>query len=76
VAGFRIAFEVDESKVNNFDHTRLVFSFLSTTRELPKKATKVKFTKDGETILVSDKFGDVFRYFLQTLLVLRFLHFI
>ncbi len=49
-----------------FDLTRLVYSFLViTTRELPKKATKVKFTKDGETVLVSDKFGDVFRYSIQ-----------
>ena len=29
-------------------------------RELPKKATSVLFTQDGQTILVSDKFGDVF----------------
>jgi hypothetical protein len=29
--------------------------------ELPKRPTDVLFTKDGETILVGDKFGDVFR---------------
>lgn len=42
----------------------MIYSFFSFSRlrELPKKATKVKFTKDGETVLVSDKFGDVFRY--------------
>ncbi|KAF5383622.1 hypothetical protein D9615_003555 [Tricholomella constricta] len=32
-------------------------------RELPKRPTKVIFTADGQTILVSDKFGDVFRQF-------------
>lgn len=31
-------------------------------RNLPKKPTQVRFTKDGQTILASDKFGDVFRY--------------
>ncbi|KAH8103828.1 WD40-repeat-containing domain protein [Cristinia sonorae] len=31
-------------------------------RELPKKPTEVRITQDSETILVSDKFGDVFRY--------------
>ncbi|OCH87825.1 WD40 repeat-like protein [Obba rivulosa] len=31
-------------------------------RELPKKATGAQFTKDGQTILVSDKFGDIFKY--------------
>ena len=30
-------------------------------RELPKKPTEVAFTRDGLTIIVSDKFGDVFR---------------
>jgi hypothetical protein len=30
-------------------------------RELPKKPTSVMFTKDSHTIIVSDKFGDVFR---------------
>ena len=34
----------------------------SLCRELPKKPTKIKFTKDGQSILVSDKFGDLFRY--------------
>jgi len=32
------------------------------SRELPKRPTQVAFTKDAQTILVSDKFGDVFRY--------------
>ncbi|KAK0202743.1 WD40 repeat-like protein [Desarmillaria ectypa] len=31
-------------------------------RELPKKPTSVAFTTDGQTILVSDKFGDIFSY--------------
>ncbi|KAL1762840.1 FAD dependent oxidoreductase-domain-containing protein [Schizophyllum commune] len=35
---------------------------LLSERELPKKATSVLFTQDGQTILVSDKFGDVFGY--------------
>ena len=30
-------------------------------RELPKKPTELSFTRDGQTIIVSDKFGDVFR---------------
>jgi hypothetical protein len=29
-------------------------------RELPKKANQALLTDDGETILVADKFGDVF----------------
>ncbi|KAI1788151.1 WD40 repeat-like protein [Ganoderma leucocontextum] len=31
-------------------------------RELPKKPTEVSFTRDGQTIIVSDKFGDIFSY--------------
>ncbi|EPQ56592.1 WD40 repeat-like protein [Gloeophyllum trabeum ATCC 11539] len=31
-------------------------------RELPKKPTEVRFTKDGQTILTADKFGDIFSY--------------
>ncbi|TBU30168.1 WD40 repeat-like protein [Dichomitus squalens] len=31
-------------------------------RELPKKPTEVAFTRDGQTIVISDKFGDVFSY--------------
>ncbi|KAF9454240.1 hypothetical protein P691DRAFT_443001 [Macrolepiota fuliginosa MF-IS2] len=31
-------------------------------RELPKRPTSLAFTKDSQTILVSDKFGDVFSY--------------
>lgn len=30
-------------------------------RDLPKKASSVQFTADSQAILVSDKFGDVFR---------------
>ncbi|KAI0929670.1 hypothetical protein AcW1_007041 [Taiwanofungus camphoratus] len=35
---------------------------LLSERELPKKPTEMRFTRDGQTILVSDKFGDVFSY--------------
>ncbi|KAH9479543.1 tRNA (guanine-N(7)-)-methyltransferase non-catalytic subunit TRM82 [Psilocybe cubensis] len=35
---------------------------LLSERELPKKPTSVAFTADAQTILVSDKFGDVFSY--------------
>ncbi|KAI0310719.1 WD40-repeat-containing domain protein, partial [Amylostereum chailletii] len=31
-------------------------------RELPKKPTQILFTQDSQTILVADKFGDVFSY--------------
>ncbi|KAF5361830.1 hypothetical protein D9756_002260 [Leucocoprinus leucothites] len=31
-------------------------------RELPKRPTGLAFTKDSQTIIVSDKFGDVFSY--------------
>ncbi|KAJ7224057.1 WD40 repeat-like protein [Mycena pura] len=31
-------------------------------RELPKKPTALAFTQDGQTVLASDKFGDVFSY--------------
>ncbi|KIL69353.1 hypothetical protein M378DRAFT_184523 [Amanita muscaria Koide BX008] len=34
-------------------------------RELPKKPTNIAFTKDAQTIIVSDKFGDVFSYPLE-----------
>ncbi|KAJ6484952.1 quinon protein alcohol dehydrogenase-like superfamily, partial [Mycena vulgaris] len=34
-------------------------------RELPKKPTALAFTRDGQTILASDKFGDVFSYALH-----------
>ncbi|KAJ7696446.1 WD40-repeat-containing domain protein [Mycena rosella] len=33
-------------------------------RELPKKPTGLAFTRDGQTILASDKFGDIFSYAL------------
>ncbi|EKM50183.1 uncharacterized protein PHACADRAFT_153621 [Phanerochaete carnosa HHB-10118-sp] len=35
---------------------------LLSERELPKKPTDVHFTRDGQTIIVSDKFGDIFSY--------------
>ncbi|KAI0793716.1 WD40-repeat-containing domain protein [Fomes fomentarius] len=31
-------------------------------RMLPKKPTEVAFTADGQTVVISDKFGDVFSY--------------
>ncbi|KAJ7091519.1 WD40 repeat-like protein [Mycena belliarum] len=34
-------------------------------RELPKKPTELAFTRDGQTILASDKFGDIFSYALH-----------
>ncbi|KAJ7931724.1 WD40 repeat-like protein [Mycena leptocephala] len=34
-------------------------------RELPKKPTGLAFTLDGQSILTSDKFGDIFRYDLE-----------
>ncbi|TFK26205.1 WD40 repeat-like protein [Coprinopsis marcescibilis] len=37
---------------------------LLNSRELPKKPTSVIFTNDSQTILASDKFGDVFSYSL------------
>ncbi|EED81216.1 predicted protein [Postia placenta Mad-698-R] len=38
---------------------------LLSERELPKKPTAVHLTRDGQAILVSDKFGDVFSYTLH-----------
>ncbi|KAJ7066403.1 WD40 repeat-like protein [Mycena amicta] len=38
---------------------------LVNTRELPKRPTALGFTKDGQTILAADKFGDVFSYPLE-----------
>ncbi|KAJ3008349.1 hypothetical protein NUW54_g3188 [Trametes sanguinea] len=38
---------------------------LLSERDLPKKPTEIGFTRDGQTIVVSDKFGDVFSYFLH-----------
>lgn len=35
---------------------------LLNSRELPKRPTAIHFTKDGETVLVADKFGDIFSY--------------
>ncbi|TRM65524.1 WD40-repeat-containing domain protein [Schizophyllum amplum] len=39
-----------------------VWELIKRGRELPKKATDVRFTQDGQTIIVADKFGDVFAY--------------
>lgn len=36
-------------------------------RELAKKPTNIQFTKDSQTLLVSDKFGDIFSYPLTPL---------
>ncbi|PBK99605.1 hypothetical protein ARMGADRAFT_1074461 [Armillaria gallica] len=41
----------------------LIYSHIA--RELPKKPTSVTFTADSQTILVSDKFGDIFSYTLE-----------
>ncbi|KAI0675915.1 WD40-repeat-containing domain protein [Trametes maxima] len=38
---------------------------LLSERELPKKPTEIGFTHDGQTIVVSDKFGDIFSYSLH-----------
>lgn len=38
---------------------------LLSERELPKKPTAVHLTRNGQAILVSDKFGDVFSYTLH-----------
>ncbi|TFK74993.1 WD40 repeat-like protein [Pluteus cervinus] len=35
---------------------------LSESRELPKRPTAIQFTSDAQTLLVSDKFGDIFSY--------------
>ncbi|QRV74187.1 tRNA (guanine-N(7))-methyltransferase subunit TRM82 [Ceratobasidium sp. AG-Ba] len=32
------------------------------SREIPKRANVLKLTKDGQTILAADKFGDIFSY--------------
>ncbi|KZT07457.1 WD40 repeat-like protein [Laetiporus sulphureus 93-53] len=40
---------------------------LLNARELPKKPTTIHFIRDGQTILVSDKFGDIFSYPLHPL---------
>ena len=48
-----------------------VIYLLCESRELPKKPTEVRLSNDGLTILVSDKFGDIFRY-ESPMLVLMF----
>ncbi|KAI0306130.1 WD40-repeat-containing domain protein [Multifurca ochricompacta] len=40
---------------------------LLSERELPKKPTQIEFTRSGQTIIVADKFGDVFSYPLTPL---------
>ncbi|KAI9444512.1 hypothetical protein H4582DRAFT_2070245 [Lactarius indigo] len=40
---------------------------LLSERELPKKPTQIAFTRSGDTIVVADKFGDVFSYPLTPL---------
>ncbi|KAI9453036.1 WD40 repeat-like protein [Lactarius psammicola] len=40
---------------------------LLSERELPKKPTQIAFTPSGHTIIVADKFGDVFSYPLTPL---------
>ncbi|KAH9989586.1 WD40-repeat-containing domain protein [Russula vinacea] len=40
---------------------------LLSEREIPKKPTQILFTRSGRTILVADKFGDVFSYPLAPL---------
>ena len=40
----------------------LACAWLTPFREMPKRPTEIKLTRDGQTILVSDKFGDIFRY--------------
>lgn len=40
---------------------------LLSERELPKKPTQIAFTRSGHTIIVADKFGDVFSYPLTPL---------
>ncbi|KAG9050429.1 tRNA (guanine-N(7)-)-methyltransferase non-catalytic subunit trm82 [Tulasnella sp. UAMH 9824] len=32
------------------------------SREIPKKSSEIHLTSDGQTILASDKFGDIYRY--------------
>jgi tRNA (guanine-N(7)-)-methyltransferase subunit TRM82 len=44
-------------------------------RELPKKPTEIRFTQDSQTILVSDKFGDVFRFVYGTFVSQRLIQF-
>jgi tRNA (guanine-N(7)-)-methyltransferase subunit TRM82 len=46
---------------------------LKTFREIPKKATNIALTPSPTTILVSDKFGDVFRWLVPGGLVARLL---
>lgn len=38
---------------------------LLSVRELPKRANAVRISKDGQTVIVGDKFGDVYAWVLQ-----------
>ncbi|KAF8500517.1 WD40-repeat-containing domain protein [Gautieria morchelliformis] len=49
----------DDKKLSVWELSNLQ---LKSSRELPKKATVVEISRDGKTILVADKFGDVFSY--------------
>lgn len=50
------------ARVCPFYLTSSVYLRLSDARrEIPKKATQILFTRSGRTIVVADKFGDVFR---------------
>lgn len=53
--------------------TLMVMFLMFTSSELPKKPTDIHFTRDGQTIAVSDKFGDIFKYTFFMLLVSSFL---
>ena len=44
-------------QISNSFYSRLS----NTRREIPKKPAQVLFTRSGRTIVVADKFGDVFR---------------
>ncbi len=59
VASERLVILSPPSVCHSFSLLVLIYSHIA--RELPKKPTSVAFTADGQTILVSDKFGDIFR---------------
>jgi tRNA (guanine-N(7)-)-methyltransferase subunit TRM82 len=49
---------------------RFPFTTEHTRREIPKKSTQILFTLSGRTIVVADKFGDVFRCVVPALATL------
>ncbi|KAF9218502.1 hypothetical protein BS17DRAFT_742044 [Gyrodon lividus] len=59
--GRHLAIAGDDKRLKIWDLESLA---LLSARELPKKPTSIQFTKSND-ILVSDKFGDVFRYMLH-----------